>query len=259
MSTSTQAPPAPAGAPSPTVPLLEPAGGDRGWRIPLREFIVIGTSVLAALAGQAWWENGQERARERDYLQQLLADTRENERRLDLVIAEDSASMEAVANVVRALHTPGPLPPADSLVLWTLIALNSSDFQPVTGTYEALLSAGDLRLLRNDSLRGKVVAYAATLAHERDMLLLFLQGVLNSASPLAQALPFVQRVFIEDRSKLNAHGFDFAAHRKDPELGAALFVLQVANRNRFNHLSRLRERTSELRQALQQEPALARN
>jgi hypothetical protein len=252
MSTSTANPPET--APDPThqpVRLLRPSAVGRGWVAALREFLVIVTGVLAALAAQAWWERGQERARERDYLHQLLADTRENENRIGLAMAEDSASMQAVARVVRALHTPGPLPPNDSMANWTLIALNSSDFQPVTGTYQALLSAGDLRLLRNDSLRGMVVAYAATLAHERDMLMLFLQGVMDLATPLAQEMTFVRRIFTSDPPEPGAHGFDFASKRNDAELGAALFVLQIANRNRFTHLRRLREKTIELRRALE--------
>src|SRR5262245_48643887 len=69
MPSSTQDPPAaPADAPAPSVHFLKRAGSERGWRITLREFVVIGTSVLAALAAQAWWDNGQERERERDYL-----------------------------------------------------------------------------------------------------------------------------------------------------------------------------------------------
>jgi hypothetical protein len=100
------------------------------------------------------------------------------------------------------------------------------------------------------------VSYAATLAHERDMLLLFLQGVLDSAQPLARSLPFVRRVFIDDLSKASAGNFNFETHRNDQELTAALFLLQVANRNRFHHLRRLREKTVELREALEAEPAL---
>jgi hypothetical protein len=236
------------------VPVFRPFG-ERGWRTGLREFLIIVTGVLAALGAQALWEDGQERARERDYLFQLLDDTRENERRITQAMAEDSNSALAVGRVMRALHSPGPMPPNDSMATWVLIALNSSDFQPVTGTYQALLSAGDLRLLRNDTLRGLVVAYAATLAHERDMLMLFLQGVLDTASPLAQSMPFVRRIF-SDPSGSVAHGFDFETRRNDAELGAALFVLQVANRNRFSHLRRLRDKTTLLREALENEPAL---
>ena len=237
------------------MPVFRPFGGGRGWQTALREFLVILTGVLAALGAQAWWERGQERERERAYLYQLLADTRENERRIALAMTEDSASMQAIGRVVQALHSPGPLPPDDSMATWVLIALNSSDFQPVTGTYQALLSAGDLRLLRSDALRGLVVAYAATQAHERDMLMLFLQGVLDTASPLAQELTFIRRIFVADAAR-PAAGFDFEAKRNDPEMGAALFVLQVATRNRFNHLRRLQEKTIELRQALEAQPAL---
>ncbi|HEX8830342.1 MAG TPA: hypothetical protein VF705_04210, partial [Longimicrobium sp.] len=56
------------------------AGG--GWRGALREFGIIVAGVLCALGAQAWWEQHEERGREGDYLRQILADTRENERRL---------------------------------------------------------------------------------------------------------------------------------------------------------------------------------
>lgn len=64
-----------------------PAPGS--WRAAFREFVVIVAGVLAALAAQAWWTSHEDRARERDYLAQLLADTRENERRLETAIHED--------------------------------------------------------------------------------------------------------------------------------------------------------------------------
>lgn len=75
-----------------------------GWRNALREFVVIMAGVLAAFAAQAWWEDHQERTRERDYLHQLLADTRENERRLTNAIEEDSAAGRATARALVALE-----------------------------------------------------------------------------------------------------------------------------------------------------------
>jgi hypothetical protein len=63
-----------------------------GWMGALREFSIIVAGVLCALGAPAWWDGYQERGRERDYLRQLLADTRENEARLAAAMASDSAS-----------------------------------------------------------------------------------------------------------------------------------------------------------------------
>jgi hypothetical protein len=126
----------------------------------------------------------------------------------------------------------------------------------VSGSYQALLTAGELRLIRNDRLRAQVVAYTASLAHERDMLFLFMQEVIGSAGPLARALPFVRSIFIEDPDSIRANGYDFGAHRNDPELAALLLTLQAANTNRLTHLKILRDETSQMLQTLEAEPAL---
>ena len=71
------------------------------WRRWLREFAVIAAGALAALAAQAWWQQSQDRDRERDYLRRLLADTRENALRIDQLIVDDSTSQLTVRRVAR--------------------------------------------------------------------------------------------------------------------------------------------------------------
>src|SRR5438128_10064602 len=62
------------------------------WRAGVREFVLILASVLAALAAQAWWQQREDRAREHDYLRQLLADPKANSAKLQHAIALDSRS-----------------------------------------------------------------------------------------------------------------------------------------------------------------------
>lgn len=262
------------------VTLPEPASAPRtpesprgrlGWAAPsrravrgaarstLREFVVIVAGVLAALAGQAWWQGREDRARERDYLRQLLADTRENERRLDRAIAQDSVSGRAAVRAAAALYLPRPLPPADSLVAWfENDVFNSSAFLPLTGTYQSLLSGDRLRLLRSDALRTRVVAYGARLEQELDALQLFVgQSVGGDPGRLARTLPFLSRTMAGDTGGAGARtAVDFEALRDDPDLRALLFSAQLANRNRLNHLRGLRDETRLLRRTLEAQPEL---
>jgi hypothetical protein len=222
----------------------------RGWRAALREFAIIVAGVLCALAAQSWWQGSEERRREQDYLRQLLADTRENERRLDAAVAVDSAAGASVARLAGTLFGGEPLPPPDTLVAWFRgEAFASSDFQPLSGSYGALLMAGDLRLIRNDSLRALLVSYAAMLEHEQVMLRLFLEQAAGQPDRLARPMPFLRGMFFGG-SAPGPGDIDFGRLRRDPDAESVFFAVQVSNANRITHLRRLREETRRLRRAL---------
>jgi hypothetical protein len=222
----------------------------RGWRAALREFAIIVAGVLCALAAQSWWQAREERGRERDYLRQLLADTHENERRLDTAISIDSTAGASVSRLAGTLFGSEPLPPPDTLAAWFRgEAFASSDFQPLSGSYGALLMAGDLRLIRNDSLRSLLVSYAATLEHEQVMLGMFLEQSAGQPDRLARPMPFLRRMFFGG-SELRPGDIDFETLRRDRDAESVFFALQVSNSNRVTHLRRLREETRRLRRAL---------
>jgi len=224
-----------------------------GWRAAAREFAVIVTGVLVALGAQAWWESRQEHQREREYLRQLLSDIRVNERRLAEAIAQDSAGGAAVTRVLETVDGAGPPPPADSLVGWVSQAGSASDFQPLTGTYRALLGTGDLRLVRNDSLRALIVSYAAAMDREEARLLQYREVILQSVGPLARTMPFMRSAF---RGGPDPTRVDVAALRADPEAATLAFTLQAANRNRLAGLRRARDETQRMGAALSAEPGV---
>ena len=227
--------------------------GSAGWRSALREFAVIVAGVLAALGAQAWWESRQEREREQEYLYQLLADTRENERRLDEAIAQDSVTEQAIARAVSALQAPELLPPSDSLVKWILRSGVAADFQPLTGASGALLTTGDLRLVRNDTLRSRLVAHVSNLESEKARQQQIREATLDMIGPMARTFPFIRGVFLDD---IRAEGFDFERLRNDPDATAVLFSAQAANVNRLSGLKRVRQDTERMLRALEAEPAL---
>jgi hypothetical protein len=233
-----------------------------GWRGVLREFATIVAGVLVALAGQAWWSDRENSARERDYLHQLYVDTRANEAALRTAIALDSSVGAVLFALARALYTPRSAVRLDSLR--TLIhgpVFASSNFDARTGTYTALLSSGDIRLLRTDSLRAMVVAYAASLDYEHDMLRLFYEQAYLDPGRLARALPFARRLLLglPDSVTRDVDAAELSvlyARRADPELAGIVFSLQVANANRIQHLRVLLYRTREVLAVLAAEPAL---
>lgn len=221
-----------------------------GWRAALREFGIIVAGVLCALAAQAWWQQHEERGRERDHLRQILADTRENELRLEEAIAQDSAGAGAAARIMDALTTPGaPLTP-DSMTRWMRQAGRSTDFRPVAGNYRALLGTGELRLVRTDTLRALLASYASSVDAEADRQRQFRETMTNAAGPMARAMPFMQRAFV---GRVRLDDAELRRIRADPEVKGILFTMQAAISNRVSGLRSLRGETRRLRAALEAE------
>jgi len=128
------------------------------WTRLLAEGIIIVVSILLAFAIDAWWDAAQDRSREMSYLSQLATDlerTLENiERFGSIADNRDSANARLVSSYYQA-----DAPSADSLAGWLNRAIGYRVVQPRLGTVEALVSTGDLALIRDDSLRAAIPAY----------------------------------------------------------------------------------------------------
>lgn len=129
----------------------------------------------------------------------------------------------------------------------------ASDFQPVSGTFRALLGTGDLRLVRTDTLRTLLTAYSASLDSGSERLQQLRGMVLNEVGPLARAMPFMRKLFTGGP---DAEDVDVGQLRRNPEVAVVLFTLQAANANRLAGLLRMRDSTNRLLRALKAEPTL---
>lgn len=148
--------------PNESVPTAPHAPADpdrwrRGARWFLAEFAVVVSGVLVALALNAWWGARQDQALERTYLRQLLADTQATQR----LIAEADSAMQssdrAGGQLVRAYQIS--VPQVDSLDVWLRRASRYRFPNAVTSTAEALVTTGDLALIRDDQLRADIIRY----------------------------------------------------------------------------------------------------
>ena len=133
-----------------------------GWRAKGRwfaaEYLIIVTGVLTAAAVNAWWQGRQEVTQERSYLVQLVEDLRQTERIMTLADSAELRASRAIGRLERAFYL-SERPPRDSLLMWIYGSSWIRPVRPVLGTAEALVSTGDLRLIRDDSLRAAVTAY----------------------------------------------------------------------------------------------------
>jgi hypothetical protein len=134
------------------------------WRSGLQwfaaEFLVVVTGVLVALAVQATYERNADRSRETAYLRQLAAELRATEATMASADSFTASGDRAGVMLLRSYRAPAP---RDSILIWLNAVGRFSFHLPVTGTAEALVASGDLRLIRDDSLRAAITAYVGNL------------------------------------------------------------------------------------------------
>jgi hypothetical protein len=126
----------------------------RGIAASTREIAVIVLGVLIALAADSVWSNWQERARERGYLEALVADLDAVEERVEASLREDALNHER-ASATHQLLSGGELVLPDSTQ--ALPGFGYSEFSPHVTTLDVLIETGDLALLRSSALRADLI------------------------------------------------------------------------------------------------------
>ncbi|PAP75444.1 hypothetical protein [Rubrivirga marina] len=163
------APPPPASAPPPTsAPAPSPrrtffarlaaAVRRQDWFVVCLEVGIVVLGVVIGFQVTSWGQAQSDRAKEQTYLRQLSRDLAETERLAD-DLARTMAPLErAPRRLAQAHYLPEP-PPRDSVIHWAAVAPAYWEISPVLGTAEALVSTGDIGLIRDDSLRIAITAY----------------------------------------------------------------------------------------------------
>jgi len=123
------------------------------------ELLIIIVGVLAALAVDSWKKSKSLRISEAQHLSQILVDAKVNADQLASGIEEESKRTRAFAQIVR-VATGRKESSRDSLRSWLEDdPFSYSDPRLRLGSIEALISAGDLRLISDQQLRSEIVGY----------------------------------------------------------------------------------------------------
>jgi hypothetical protein len=142
--------------------------------------MVVVTGVLMALAVQAWYQHQQDRGREQSYLRQISADLEETERRIARADSVYQRGDQAITALLSAYQS-AELPSEDSVAVWIWSSRRYRAPAPVMETVESLATTGELRLIRDDSLRAAILSYAGIMrynvATQQNHLLRLLAGI----------------------------------------------------------------------------------
>ncbi len=124
--------------------------------------VVIVAGVLIALSAEAWWQDREEKDRELSYLLALQADMAEAGPVLARSIQADSANAVANQVLARTLRSGPPAGESDSAGPRGP-TLTFQEASVPTGTLNALLETGDIRLIQSALLRADIIALDALL------------------------------------------------------------------------------------------------
>jgi len=134
------------------------------WFVVALEVAIVVLGVIIGFQVTSWGQARSDAVKEQTYLRQLAADLHETLRLIDEVDSLNARGDRGTANSIRMFYLP-ETPPADSVIDWHVRSTWMDIVTPLLGTAEALISSGDLGLIRNDSLRAAITAYV-TRSHQ---------------------------------------------------------------------------------------------
>lgn len=152
------------------------------WMRIAAEGTAIVVSILLAFSIDAWWGDRNERMRERQVLSALLVELGDNRRIVDEATSIYEQTYRDVFSILDMIEArPAEI---DETVLVPLLrnVLAGQTFHLESGTYDGLIAAGELKLVRDDELRAMLAAWPSIVAEwteEVDIQFRFVRDVMN--------------------------------------------------------------------------------
>lgn len=222
------------------------------------DLAIVILGIFIGLQASLWVQARQNNATERRYLERLLVDSDANVRALEEAIAVNDRRAATLARLAAALEnggpTPGPAELSNVMCRWFI--------QPAVnvrrGTYAELVSSGQLSLLRDEALRGRLALEQA--AHDAaEKLDLSAPVVSQAAAPLADYREW--RIAAAGTDGVDCH-FDIAGMRADsriPSVVAQLYRDQtIHKRYRQRELATVQTTRARLNQLFGRRPQTGR-
>ncbi len=189
------------------------------WLRVFAEGAVIVLSILLAFGIDAWWEGRQERAEEREALEALADDFDAAARELESERLLVDSLLTASHAILRWTGPDADSRHVDSLALVLPELSRMPNYQPPTGTLDALVGSGDLRLIRSDTLRAALASFQNRLAaHKRS------EGF-GADMLFGEYLPYLNEVLPMKRFGLGGDGVS----RFEVDVGALLRSMEFEN------------------------------
>lgn len=209
----------------------------------LGELLIIVVGVLTAFQVEGWRDEAELREREAVQLDALRRDFEVTRELIQGAISDQEDIVEAVRQLTLIANGDAAAPTDDSLSVLFLRAQMFHRLEPVTGAYEALVSSGDLRLLRSNDLRSELAQFSGALGEGYEdaaladaihsELLIRTAGLV----PLVHAMP----PSVGDGIGFDGerHPVDFTAVLEDQQVMGLIFIAGAVEAGHLSYFERL--------------------
>lgn len=122
-------------------------------------------SILLAFWIDAWWQDRSDQIRLVEYLEQVRADTLENQDRLTEALQLERVQLGAIQEILLALRSPMSMT-LESAEKWTRLEpgfIWYSDPRLLDGAITALVATGDINSVQNARVKTALVSYLGQL------------------------------------------------------------------------------------------------
>jgi hypothetical protein len=203
-------------------------------------------SILLAFWIDAWWHAHSDQALLEEYLSQVRADTLENQHRLIEALELERAQQGAVSEILVALRSPAPMT-LDSARQWIRVEPGFpwySDPRLLDGAIAALVSTGDINLVRDPRLKTSLINYLGQLKADLNEFDRGVDHFLTHEAELLRVLEMARAPGTE--SGQDALANELLAIQNDRTAAAVLRLLEKNIGSRIWYLEQMLTVTKEL-------------
>ena len=178
---------------------------DIPWmRISIEATAIVG-SILLAFAIDAWWESSRDIERESTLLAALNHDFEQNHELLKETLASNQNSLATVREFSKVIASSETIPRNFDLLYAQSFRVQF--FEPVTATYDALISGGDFALIRSDESREAMVEWRRSVASNNRAEGYLTEQFMDEVYAFATKTGSLSRLLADQKKQLpNANG-----------------------------------------------------
>ena len=129
------------------------------FKYAIGEILLVVVGILIALYINNWNESRKDRIKERAILKELHKDFKENLREFNTLKSIHINSLKASEKFKYYINHSDLFSVKDSIAKYYFSAFNSTSYTPSNGVVESLISSGEYKIIKNDTLRNYLISW----------------------------------------------------------------------------------------------------
>lgn len=127
------------------------------------EILLVVIGILIALYINNWNEGRKDRIKEKAILYELHKDFTKNLKEFNIISSIHTNSLKASEKFKGYINHSDLFTVKDSIAKYYFLAFNSTSYNPSNGVVESLISSGEYKIIKNDTLRNYLISWKDAL------------------------------------------------------------------------------------------------